>query len=72
MGILHVFIFPASHQIPSLLWNPKVHYYVQKSLTMHPVLGSYNKSTLYFLKIQLNIIFSPTPRFLNTSKLISN
>ena len=34
--------FPASQEIPLILWNPKVHYRTQKRLPPFPILGQPN------------------------------
>jgi hypothetical protein len=51
--------FSASQEIPRILWNPKVHYLIQKLQLPAPNLSQINPvhaSPSHFLKIYLNII----------------
>jgi hypothetical protein len=51
--------FSASQEIPSILWNPKVHYHSHKCPSPVPILSQLNTvhtPTPYFLKILPNII----------------
>jgi hypothetical protein len=47
------------------LWNPKVHHRIHKSPPPEPILSQLNPVRpidSYLPKVQLNVIFSPTPR----------
>jgi len=52
-----------SQEIPHLLWNPKVHYRVPKSLPLVPILNQMHPVHIYspyFRKILCNVIFPST------------
>jgi len=54
-----------SHESLRLVWNPKVHYRVQKTPPQVPILNQIHPVLTfspYFFKIRCNIIFPSTPR----------
>jgi hypothetical protein len=56
----------AGPDIPCLLWNPKVHYHVQKSQLLDSFQSQLSQiHTLHptYFKILFNIILPPMPRF---------
>ena len=61
---LETYRFSASEEIPHILWNPKVHYFIPKCLPPVRILSqldSVHTPTSHFLKIYLNIILPSTP-----------
>jgi hypothetical protein len=54
----------AIQELPSILWNPKVHYRVHKSPPMVPILSQIDRIhniQSYLSKIHFNIAHPPTP-----------
>jgi hypothetical protein len=57
---------PPVQEIPRILWNPKVHYYVHNNSPLDPILSHWNSvHTLrpYFFQTNFNIILPSTPGY---------
>jgi hypothetical protein len=57
--------FSSSQELPHISWNPMVHHSIRKLPPPVPTLRQFNpvyNSITNFLKINVNIIFLPTPR----------
>jgi hypothetical protein len=53
----------ATQELPSILWNSKVHYRVYKSPPLFPILShidSVHTTPFYLSKIHFNIVHPPT------------
>jgi hypothetical protein len=60
---LEAAIRAGSQELPSILWNPKVHYSVHKSPPLLPILSQINlvyTTPSYLSKIGYNIVHPPT------------
>jgi len=56
--------FSAGHEIPYILWNPKVHYHIHKFPPPIPTLSQLDlvhAPTSHVLKIHINIILPSMP-----------
>jgi hypothetical protein len=53
--------FSASQEIPRILWNPKVHYRIQKSPPLVQPAHASSCPPSHFLKIHFNFILPSTP-----------
>jgi hypothetical protein len=54
----------AIQELPSILWNPKIHYLVHKSPSLVPIQSQTNPfqaTPFYLSKINSNIIHPPKP-----------
>jgi hypothetical protein len=54
----------AAQELPSILWNPNVHFRVHKSPPLIPILSQINPThtvSSYLYKIHFNIVHPPTP-----------
>jgi hypothetical protein len=55
--------YAATQELPSILWNPKVHYRVHRSPPLAPILSRINPihtTPSYLAKIHFNVIHPPT------------